>query len=171
MKANIKRFVYKWYICQRMKYESTSPVGLLQPLPIPTEVWKDILMDFIKRLPKAGQVDTILVVVDWMTKYEHFLSLRPLFTAAEVAQKFIQEVVKLHGFSCSIVLDRDRVFLSQFWGEIFRATGIKLKFSSSYYPQTDGQTEAINRSLENYLWRFCFRQPWQWPKWISWVEY
>lgn len=157
MKSNIKRFVAECDTCQRVKYESTSPAGLFQSLPIPTKVWEDISMDFIEGLSKAANVDTILVVVDLMTKYSHFLAMKHLFTAAKVAKRFIQEVVRLHGFPRSIVSDRDRVFMSQFWMEIFKAADTSLKFSSLYHPQTDDQIEVVNRSLENYLRGFCFK--------------
>lgn len=114
MKANIRKYVAECDLCQRVKYQALSPVRLLQSLPLPTQIWQDILMAFIMGLPKAGNVDTILVVVDRMTKYSHFLILKHLFSAVDVAQKFIREIVRLHGFPRSIISDRDRIFMSQF---------------------------------------------------------
>lgn len=116
-------------------------------------------------------VDTIMVVVDRMTKYAHFFALKHPYTAKEVATAFVKEVVKLHGFPNTIVSDKDRVFISTFWTELFRMAGTKLRYSSAYHPQMDGQSEAVNKCLETYLRCFTRSKPKQWPKWLTWAEY
>ena len=91
------------------------------------------------------------------------------YTAKEVAALFIRMVVKLHGFPTSIVSDQDRLFMSAFWFELFKKAGTKLKFSSAYHSQTDGQMEVVNKWLETCLRCFSGTKLKQWPKWLCWA--
>ncbi|TYJ96446.1 Transposon Tf2-6 polyprotein [Cucumis melo var. makuwa] len=171
MKAVIKRYCAECLICQRNKTLCLSLAGLLLPLAIPTQVWGDISMDFVEDLPKAVGFEVIFVVVDRLSKYGHFLPLKYPYSAKTVAELFVKEVIRLHGFPTSIVSDRDQVFLSNFWEEMFRLMGTKLNRSSTYHPQSDGQTEVVNRGVKVYLRCFCNDKPKEWIKWISWTEY
>jgi transposase InsO family protein len=141
MKKQVEEFVAACATCQRNKAEHYHYPGLLAPLPIPDIAWSFISMDFIEGLSKSGAKDVIMVVVDRLTKYAHFLALSHPFTAHTVAQMFIDNIFKLHGPPIAIVTDRDRVFISKLWQDIFKSMKITLQFNSVHHPQTDGQTE------------------------------
>ncbi len=108
-------------------------------------------MDFITGLPKSRNKSVIMVVVDKLSKYAHFCALPHPFTPTLVAQSFMDQIFKLHGMPTSIVSDRDSVFTSNFWQELFQLQGTQLKLSTSYHPQIDGQTKVFNKWLETYL--------------------
>jgi IS30 family transposase len=108
-------------------------------------------MDFITGLPKSGNKSVIMVVVDRLSKYAHFCTLPHPFTASTVAKIFMDQIFKLHGMPHSIVSDRDPTFTSNFWQELFKLQGTQLHLNSAYHPQTNGQTEVVNKCLETYL--------------------
>lgn len=153
--------------CQRCKHEQEPYPGLLQPLKIPSQVWEQITMDFIEGMPKFEGFDTILVVVDRVTKFGHFIALAHPFTATEVARKLMDHVFKLHGVPRAIISDWDKIFTSQFWKTLLHDLGIGLWLSLAYHPKTDGQTERVSPCLETYLKCLCFTRPWSWNRWIA----
>ncbi|GAU25040.1 hypothetical protein TSUD_155140 [Trifolium subterraneum] len=171
MKNTIQEFVRQCDICQRQKYMASSPGGLLQPFPIPEQIWEDISLDFIAGLPKSKQFEAILVVVDRLSKYAHFIPLKHPYTARSIAEIFCKEIVRLHGIPLSIVSDRDPIFISNFWKEIFKLQGTKLKMSTAYHPESNGQTKVVNRCLETYLRCFIVDQPKTWVTWLHWAEF
>lgn len=115
MRQQVKDFIAACIICQQAKSATTAYAGLLQPLPIPTQVWDDVTMDFITALPLSFGFIVIMVVVDRLSKYAHFIPLKSDYSSKTVAEAFMNTVVKLHGMLESIISDRDKVFTSKFW--------------------------------------------------------
>ena len=122
-------------------------------------------------LPKSQGFEVILVVVDRLTKYAHFVLVSHLYTATKIASLYMSHIFKLHGMPTSIVNDRDATFTSLFWSELFRLQGIDLAMSTAYHPQSDGQTEIVNKSLEQYLRVFSSDRPHRWVEWLPLAEF
>jgi len=114
----VRDFVLSCSMCQHNKSEHLHPAGLLQPLPVPSAIWQDA-MDFVEGFPKVGGKSVVLTVVDRLSKYAHFIALGHPYSATSVARAFFDQVVRLHGIPCSIISDRDPVFTSAFWTELF----------------------------------------------------
>ena len=171
MKGDIKRHVSECHICQTNKTNSLAPAGLLQPLPIPQNIWEDISMDFIEALPRSEGFDTIWVIVDRLSKYSHFVPLKHPLNAQGLAHQFVKEIIRLHGIPRSIVSDRGKIFMGHFWQEIHKLQGTKLNFTSAYHPESNGQSEVVNKRLGNYLRCFASTKPKSWCSWLPWAEF
>jgi hypothetical protein len=165
MRHDVETFVHVCHQCQTNKPPNVKPGGLLQPLPVPTRKWESIGMDFIVQLPctKNGH-DSIMVVIDRLSKLAHFIPTTTDISAADVAHLFIQHVAKHHGLPSSIVSDRDTKFTSRFWQAVMEMWGVKSDMTTAFHPQGNAQTERMNRVLEEYLRHFVS------PKQDNWDE-
>lgn len=148
MRQDIQRFIQSCMVCQRAKSSQLHPAGLLCPLPLPSQIWEDVAMDFITGHPPSRGFTVIIVVVDRLSKYGHFAPHRANYTSSQVAETFVSTIVKLHGMPRAIVSDRDKAFTSAFWKHLLLLHGTTWNMSSSYHPQTDGLSEANNKCLE-----------------------
>jgi hypothetical protein len=148
------------------------PASLLQPLPGPLEVWADdISMDFVEGFQKVDGKSVILIVVDMFSKFTHFIPLRHPYTATSMAKSFFDNIVKLHGIPCSIMSDRDTVFTSSFWTELFHLASIKMHMSLAFHMQTDAQSEVVNRIIVMYLRCLAGDRLKSRLQWLAWAEF
>ena len=155
MTKDVAEFVSRCLICQQVKAEHRRPAGLLQSLSIPQWKWEKITMNFVVGLLRCQNgYDSIWVIVDRLTKSAHFLPMKNSDSVEKLAELYVKEIVRLHGTLVSIVSDRDPRFTSRFWPSLQRALGIRLHFSTTFHPQTDGQSERTIQTLEDML-RAC----------------
>lgn len=119
-------------------------------------------MDFIKGLPHIHGRNAIFMVVNRLSKYAHFIAIKHPYSAAKVAVVFLREVFCLYGMPMTIVSDRDPIFINTFWESFFKLNGTQLCRNSAYHPQSDGQTEVLNCTLEHYLRSFVRNKPTTW---------
>jgi transposase InsO family protein len=156
MRQEVFKTIGKCVLCRKAKYERHKPYGLLQPNQPPEGPWRTVSMDFIGPLPPSPNIDGVLfehimVIVDRLTKYSIFIPMPKGYDAKYTATVFERDVVSKHGIPDSIISDRDTIFTSHFWEELCQMLGIERRLSTAYHPQTDGQTERMNQTLEQYL--------------------
>src|SRR6202171_51855 len=176
MQRDIEEYCRTCKECQQSKTINQMKNGLLQPLPIPQHKFDDISMDFITHLPTTTSGNNvILVIVDRLTKYARFIPLAARYThdlpAAEItAEAVFTHWCRLFDIPVTIVSDRDPQFTSKFWTTLFSKYYTQLKHSTAYHPQTDGQTERTNRTLEDILRSYLSPTQTDWDNWLSSAE-
>jgi transposase InsO family protein len=172
VKADIVIYVAICLECQQVKDEHRHPARLLQSHVILESKWEVISMDFIVGLPITVQRhDSILVVIDTLTKSAHFVLVHTTYQAPDIARVFISEIVRLHGVPKRIISDRGSVFTGQFWTSFQEALGTQLSFSTAYHPETDGQTKRVNQNLEDMLRMYVMDQQKHWDEFLTLVEF
>jgi hypothetical protein len=172
MKRDIAEYVSLCDTCQRVKAKHQRPAGLLQPLKILEWKWKEIGMDFIVGLPRTqAGYDSIWVTVDHLTKVAHFIPVKMTYSGAKVVELYMSRIVCLHGVLKKIVSDRGFQFTSKFWEKLHESMDTKLNFSSTYHPQTDGQTERTNQILEDMLRAYPLKYGKSWDKSLPYAEF
>ena len=171
MKKDVIHICGRCITCRKAK-SKVMPHGLYTPLPVPSEPWVDMSMDFVLGLPrtKRGR-DSIFVVVDRFSKMAHFIPCHKTDDATYIADLFFREIVRLHGVPIRIVLDRYAKFLSYFWKVLWGKLGTKLLFSSTCHPQTDGQTEVVNRTLSQLLRTIINKNMKTWEDCLPFIEF
>ena len=157
IRRKVEKVIQNCQECQKNKVKRHRPYGLLQPLNPAEGAWESVSIDFIVKLPTlkepgTGQVcDSILVIVDRLTKYAYFIPTKESIQAQDMAYLVLRTLLANHQVPREIVSDRGTLFTSTFWQTLLVKLGAKSKLSTSFYPQTDGQTERTNQTLEQYL--------------------
>jgi len=128
-------------------------------------------VDFVEALHKVHGKSVILTIVNRFSKYTHFIPLGHPYTASSIARAFFHDIVRLHGFPDSIVSNRDPVFAGHVWQDLFCQLSVQLRMSMAFHPQTDGQSEAMNKTIAMYLRCLTGDHPHDWLDWLPWAEY
>ncbi|KAJ9522039.1 hypothetical protein QJQ45_005086 [Haematococcus lacustris] len=172
MRADVRHYVTTCDACQRDKSSTLKPGGLLNPLSIPDYRWESVSMDLITKLPSAPHgFDAICVFVDRLSKMVHFVPCKESMNAKGFARLFVDNVFKLHGLPKDMVSDRGPHFHNTFWHHVQKLLGMRGSLSSSYHPQSDGQTERYNRVLEEMLRHYISPTQADWPDYLSLAEF
>jgi len=160
MKKEVDDFIVKCLEFQKVKDEHRHLVGLIQPIAIPKWKWQVVMMYFITKLPKTNkQHDSIMVVVDKLTKDVHFIPVKLIHKETNIVDVYIREIDRLHGIPKTIVFDRDPKFISIFWRALFNGFGTNLNFSISYHPESVGKTKRVNQVIEDMLRMYVIDKP------------
>ena len=172
---DVREYVTTCSTCQNIASPRHKPYGKLEPLPVPCGPWQEVSLDFITQLPSsyigAKAYDAILVVVDRYTKMAQFIPTTTDIAAPEFAALFHQNIELKYGSPKGIVSDRDTRITSKFWAEVCVYSLIKRRISTAFHPQTDGQTEILNRILENYLRAYTSLEQMNWAKLLPSAEF
>ena len=171
LRKSVASFVQSCDTCARAKTPRHLPYGLLHPLPVPEGPWKSISIDFITDLPSSQDHNAILVVVDRFSKMAHFIPCSSSITSEITSTLFIREIFRLHGLPDNIISDRGPQFIAGFWKRLLELLHIDRSLSSGHHPESNGQTERTNQTLEQYLHCFISYQQDDWVDWLPMAEF
>ncbi|MCO5558312.1 hypothetical protein L7F22_011892 [Adiantum nelumboides] len=173
LKKNVEECVRTYLVCPKVKFDRHKAQGLLQPLPITTRPWESIAMDFIFDLPRtqSGHDGICWTIIDRFSKHAHFIPVKKTVKPNHLARLFVARIFRLHGMPETIVSDRDPRFTSLFWKAIRKNIGTWLQFSSTFHPQTNGQSEIANSVALDLLKSYISDQKTQWERYLPLVEF
>ena len=177
MRKVVETVVTECDLCNKSKASRHAPYGLLRPPPVPQGAWKSIALDFIVKLPPSKEpmtgvvYDSILVITDRLTKQGKFIPYKEGSTANDLSYAFARNIISQHGLPEEIISDRDKLFTSKFWTSLMARMGAHHKLSTAFHPQTDGQTERLNQTLEQYLRSYVNQQQDNWVELLPIAEF
>lgn len=171
LRSDCTTFTTACYGCKRAKVLRSRYQGTLKPLPVPTQRWRDISVDIIGPLIVSNEFNQIMVVVDRLAKMRHYIATPTSMTTKELADLFVRNIYKLHGLPDRIVSDRGNLFVAKFWKAVCSRLFVDLSLSSSYHPETDGQTEISNAFTTQYLRLYVDFTQEDWEDWLALAEF
>ena len=169
--SNIRSYVARCDRCARFKGSNTKPAGSAVPLQPSMMPWVDVSTDFITDLPLSNGFDSILTVVDRFSKETKFIPCNRTATALDTTKLYLFHIWKDHRLPRTIVSDRGPQFASQVMMDLCKRLGISPKLSTAHHPQMDGQTEVMNREIQQYLWLFCAEEQESWTDWLGLAQF
>uniref|UniRef100_A0A670HMP7 Gypsy retrotransposon integrase-like protein 1 n=1 Tax=Podarcis muralis TaxID=64176 RepID=A0A670HMP7_PODMU len=171
MRGEVADYVARCDTCQRAKPVHRPPAGLLEPLQTPFEPWERVALEFVTDLPSSRGKTAVLLVVDLFSKMAHFIPCAKVATAEQTAKLFIDHVFRVHGLPRSILSDRGRQFISNFWQKLMGFLNVKINLASARHPQTNGQVERVNAIMQQYLRCYANQQPATWVDYLPLAEF
>ena len=169
MNRSTEKFCETCDVCQKTKVDRTKRMGALRPSHIPSRPFETVSLDLITGLPPSGQEQytAILVIVDKLTKFALFIPTHDTLTQEGFARLFVERIVHVYGMPRRIIADRDKRWATGFWKSVVALHGAKMALSSSHHPQTDGQTEILNATIEQMLRAYVSKDRSSWSDWLS----
>jgi hypothetical protein len=177
LRTSVEKYINTCDLCWKSKSQRHAPYGQLQPMSTPEVPWETIAWDFVVKLPKSKEplsnaiYDSIWVICDKLTKWAYFIPYKESSGPEELAYEFMKTVYSTHGMPKNIITDRAQLFLDKFWQTFSSKLGLKSKMSSAYHPETDGQTERLNQTLEQYLRCFVSYQQNDWVRYLPLAQF
>jgi hypothetical protein len=171
-KQDVTEYIRGCDSCQRNKPVTKRPYGPLQPLRIPESPWESVSIDFMTCLPLTNRShDTLMVFVDRLTKMTHLVPITKHYSALSCAQAFVEHIFRLHGLPKEFVTDRDKVWTSEFHTELCKLLGVQRCLTTAYHPESDGQVERMNRTIQEVLRHYVTPLATNWDDLLPLVEF